>query len=150
MRWDGVFLAAVVLAACGLERREYFDEGALCVLPEGDADTSFWETGEGPGDRSFEAAAGLVVTVLASPDCQDSGCDTWSASCDVLRESGTLTVTSEAVVETEKGCEPGDECSLLEASCEAAPVEAGTFTVAWGAATVLLNVPSEDTVCIGL
>ena len=68
----------------------------------------------------------------------------------MLREGGTLTVTSEAVVETEKGCEAGDDCDLLEATCAVAPLEAGMFTVAWVTDTVVLNVPSEDTVCIGL
>jgi hypothetical protein len=115
---------------------EYVDQGDLCLFAEE-------PTGPISGAQEFADGSTLVVTV-ALPECLSMSCDVNRvASCEVVQDADRLVVTSylsyEAAPEITQ-CTM--DCGHLVATCESAPLPAGSYTVVLGGASHALDVPS--------
>jgi hypothetical protein len=117
---------------------EYVDQGDLCFFAD--------EAG-GPvaGTQDFVDGSKLVVTV-AVPECLSMSCDVNRvAACEVQQQGAVLVVTSYLAyepVEAAPGMPCTMDCGRLVASCESAPLAAGSYTVVLGGASHALAVPS--------
>lgn len=129
-------LLAVTPACGGTQRVEILDEGSICVTPSAFA---------GPSDATmmYEADDTIAVTVLMD-GCLSSSCDTArDASCEIVLDGTTLSVTSFFAYDTPTGnvaCT--SDCGFLHADCESAPLPAGDYVLEYAGASQPLTVPS--------
>lgn len=120
----------------------YPSDGELCIY----ADEAEPRIGD-PTIQHFEDGDRLVARV-ALPECLSSSCDVDRvARCHVFRHRNTLIVSS--VLEyTRLEDQPCTlDCQQLSVTCESEPLEAGSYEVVHGDATLSLDVPSSIPAC---
>lgn len=116
--------------------------GDVCLyanhLPEAAVPTD--ETRLLPGD--------LLVAEVSLPSCLSESCDVKRhARCDVTRDGDVLIVTADfEYVEVDDGFCTLD-CELLTATCEAGPLEAGTYVIEHAGQSEELTIPSTIDSC---
>jgi hypothetical protein len=92
-------------------------------------------------ERSIPADVPLKVEVDFGT-CTSSSCDrVLNAACRATRSGSVITIEAETVIESEVGsCT--DDCGFVTASCELAPLPAGTYELRYGNDSLSLTVPS--------
>jgi hypothetical protein len=131
------------------------------VSCDGDAGrTTFRDTGSaclGPGEGWLETCslrevpADVPLEVSVDFDtCTSSSCDTvLSATCRASVSGSVITITAEAVVQSESGVCTND-CGSVAASCKLPALAAGTYELRYGLSSTALTVPSTTALaCIG-
>lgn len=134
--WLSCCLPIAVAAACdaGPERRTLRNQGLACV----EAPASVF------GDCSeHQITADVPLQVEVDfGTCTSSSCDrVLNAACRASRSGSVITIEAETVIEREGG-ECTDDCGFVTASCEIAPLPAGTYELRYGNDSVSLTVPT--------
>lgn len=134
--------AATTIGACGrkdVARVVSKDEGTLCL--------GMRTVDAGPyAGPTADLEANQPIGVVVQGQCLSDECATDRARfCTAKRQGSRIVVSSElawiAPKEIDKPC-PG-ACSVLEASCTIEPLPPGHYTVALGARSVDVDVPSR-------
>jgi hypothetical protein len=111
------------------------DPGYACLV----ADEADLQAFEATSTTSLEADADATVVVVVS-ECS-SGSVTWDNSCTATVDGTTILVT--AVAESRTPRTQTNDCQFITVACPVGPLPAGSYEIAYGGATVPVDVPSS-------
>jgi hypothetical protein len=118
-------VASLLMTACGgddeASRDVFENRGSVCIQSEDD---------------------GAVSVMVQFPTCLSSSCsEVKENTCSVELVSGTINLTSRAVVE-QRGTECTTDCGILTAECRSVPVQAGTYPIVHGEDSASVTLPA--------
>jgi|GEM_PF-5715097 len=140
-----LFLLALTACSKDVQTLRFVDTGRVCIASDR-ADCSFLPAPEcflTPTPEELLDQQETFVHVRIE-DCASQCSEIKEAKCSVTVDEREITITAQAEVEEETGICTG-ACRGVHASCSLGKLEAGTYNVHYGEASLALDVPGNFT-----